>query len=139
MKEEFAEGVNNKCDGNEDWRSLKRKLLDVSSEICGYTKGNLSFLKRGGRIKMWMWVCVERELFRIWNIVAMKKLGRNILRQKKDVKRVVYMAMDQKARKLVEKVYACRDGRELFRIAKKGQGRREMLLGLVVLKMKVVR
>ena len=136
MKEEFAEGVNNKCDGNEDWRSLKRKLLDLSSEVCGYTKGNLSFLKRGGRIKMWMWLCVERELFRIWNIVAMKKLGRDILRQKKDVKRVVYMAMDQKARKLVEKVYSCRDGRE-FRIAKKAQGRIEML-GLVVLKMKVV-
>ena len=35
VKEEFAEGVNNKCDGNEDWYSLKRKLLDVASEVCG--------------------------------------------------------------------------------------------------------
>ena len=26
VKEEFAEGVNNKCDGNEDWCGLKRKL-----------------------------------------------------------------------------------------------------------------
>ena len=25
VKEEFAEGVNNKCDGNEDWCGLKRK------------------------------------------------------------------------------------------------------------------
>ena len=38
VKEEFAEGVNNKCDGNEDWCGLKRKLLDVVSEVCGYTK-----------------------------------------------------------------------------------------------------
>ena len=35
VKEEFAEGVSNKCDGNEDWYSLKRKLLDVASEVCG--------------------------------------------------------------------------------------------------------
>ena len=39
MKEEFAEGVNSKCDGNEDWCGLKRKLLDVASEVCGYSKG----------------------------------------------------------------------------------------------------
>ena len=39
MIEEFAEGLN-KCDGNEDWCGLKRKLLDVVSEVCGYTKGN---------------------------------------------------------------------------------------------------
>ena len=31
VKEEFAEGVNNKCDGNEDLCGLKRKLLDVPS------------------------------------------------------------------------------------------------------------
>ena len=32
VKEEFAEGVNSKCDGNEDWCDLKRKLLDVAIE-----------------------------------------------------------------------------------------------------------
>ena len=32
VKKEFAEGVNNKCDGNEDWCDLKRKLLDVAIE-----------------------------------------------------------------------------------------------------------
>ena len=37
LVEEFAEGVNNKCDGNEDWCGLKRKLLDVASKVCGYT------------------------------------------------------------------------------------------------------
>ena len=38
-KEGFAEGVNYKCDGNEDWCGLKRKLLDIASEVSGYTKG----------------------------------------------------------------------------------------------------
>ena len=37
-KEKFAEGVNSKCDENEDGRALERKLLDVASEACGYTK-----------------------------------------------------------------------------------------------------
>ena len=31
VKKEFAAGVNNKCDGNEDWCGLKRKLIDVAS------------------------------------------------------------------------------------------------------------
>ena len=39
VKEEPTEGVKNKCDGNEDWCGLKRKLLNVVSEVCGYTKG----------------------------------------------------------------------------------------------------
>ena len=41
VKEELAEAVNNKCHNNEDWCSLKRKLLDVASEVCGYTKTKL--------------------------------------------------------------------------------------------------
>ena len=47
------------------------------------------------------------------------------------------MAMYQIAQEAVEKVDLCRDGCEVFRIAKKRSGRRKMLLGLVVLKMKV--
>ena len=35
LKEEIAEGINNKHDGNEDWCGLKRRLLDVASEVCG--------------------------------------------------------------------------------------------------------
>ena len=31
MKEEIAEGV-------EDWCGLKKKLVDVASKVCGYTK-----------------------------------------------------------------------------------------------------
>ena len=38
LKEEFN-GVNNKCDGNEDWSDLKSKLLDLVSVVCGYAKG----------------------------------------------------------------------------------------------------
>ena len=37
VKEEFAEGVHNKCASNEDWCCLKKKL-DVASEVCGYSK-----------------------------------------------------------------------------------------------------
>ena len=67
VKEEFAEGVNNKCDGNEDWCGLKRRLLDVPSEVCGYTKGKYR------HFGMWWWnndvdvtVCRKRKSFRIW-------------------------------------------------------------------------
>ena len=35
VEEKFAEGVKNKCDGNEDWCGLKRKLSEVASEVCG--------------------------------------------------------------------------------------------------------
>ena len=49
MKEEFAEGVNNKCDGNEDWCGSERKLLDVAREVCDYTKG------KPRQFKTWWW------------------------------------------------------------------------------------
>ena len=49
LKEEFADGVNNKCDSNEDWHDLKSNF------------------------ETWWWnkdvdvaVCRKRELFRIW-------------------------------------------------------------------------
>ena len=66
LKEEFADGVNNKCDGNEDWYDLKSKLLDVASEVCGYIKD------KPRHFETWWWnkdvdvaVCRMRELFRI--------------------------------------------------------------------------
>ena len=67
---------------------------------------------------MWMWLCVERELFRIWKQSRNEEDRKKYCEAKKDAKRVVYMAMDQKAREAVEKIDSCRDGRELFRIAK---------------------
>ena len=46
---------------------MKRKLLDVASEVFGYTKDKLR------HFEAWRWnkdtnmaVCRERELFRIW-------------------------------------------------------------------------
>ena len=67
VKEEFAEGVNHKCDGNKDWCGLKRKLLDVASEVCSYTKDKPRYFET------WWWnrdvdvaVCRRRELFKIW-------------------------------------------------------------------------
>ena len=63
LKEEFAYGVNNKCDGNEDWYDLKSKLLDVASNSVVILKANPGILKLVGRIKAWMWLCVERESY----------------------------------------------------------------------------
>ena len=67
VKEEFAEGVNNKCDRNEDWCGLKRKLLDVANDVCSYTKS------KPRHFETWWWnkdvdvaVYRKKELFRIW-------------------------------------------------------------------------
>ena len=64
----------------------------------------------------------------------MRKTGRNIVRQKKHAKRVVYMAMDQKARQAVERVDSCRDGREFFRIATQRVGEKKDVVGVSCLK-----
>ena len=90
LKEEFDDGVNNKCDGNEDWYDLKSKLLDVASEVCGYTKDK-PILKLGGGTKMWMWLCVERGSYLgFGDRVGMRKIGRNIARQKKCQESSIY-------------------------------------------------
>ena len=103
MKEEFAEGVNSKCDGNEDWCGLKRKLLDVASEVCGYSKG------RPRHFDTWWWkkdvdvaMCRKRESFRIWKQNRNEEDRKKYCEAKKDAKRVVYVAMDQKAQETVE-------------------------------------
>ena len=42
-------------------------------------KANPFILKRGGGIKMWTWLCVERESYLGFaNRVGMRKIGRNI-------------------------------------------------------------
>ena len=94
-------------------------MLDAASEVCGYTKGKPRYFERWcGAIKMWMWLCVERENYLgFGNKAGMRKIGKNIVRQKKGAKKAVYMAMYQKAQEAVEEVDLCRDGRELFRIA----------------------
>ena len=70
--------------GNEDWCGLKRKLLDVASEVCGYAKA-----KCGGGIKLWMWRCRRRELFRIWKQSQNEEDRKKCCEAKKDAKRVV--------------------------------------------------
>ena len=56
------------------------------------------------------------------------------MRQKKDAKRVEFMAMDQKAQEAVEKVDSCRDGNELFRITKQRVGEKKDVVGVSCLK-----
>ena len=98
------------------------------SEVCSYTKGKPRYFET------WWWnknvdvaVRRKRELFRIW------KQSRNKDDSKKDAKRVVYMAMDQKTRE-VEKVDSCHDGHELFRIAKQKVGEKKNFVGVSCLK-----
>ena len=72
-------------------------------------------------------VCRKRELFRIWKHSRNKEDKKKYCEATKDAKRVVYMAMDQKAREAVEKVDSCRDGRELFRIARQRVGKKDIV------------
>ena len=61
-----------------------RKLLDVTSEVCSYTKGKPRHFETWWWNKNVMWLCVEREsYFRFGNRIRMRKIGRNIMRQKK--------------------------------------------------------
>ena len=69
QKEENAERnsfVHKSCDGNDNWDSLERKLLDVAKDVCGYTKDKLRHFER------WWWnrdvnvaIYRKRELFRV--------------------------------------------------------------------------
>ena len=83
----------------------------------------------------------KRELFRIWKQSWNKEHRKKSCEAKKDAKRAVYIAMDQKAREAMEKVDSCCDGCELFRIAKQRVGEKKDVVGirLVVLKIKVGR
>ena len=66
-------------------------------------KANPHILKRDGGIKMSILLCVERQKeSRNEEDMKTKYQGK-----KKDAKGVVYMVMDQKARKAVEEVDSC--------------------------------
>ena len=60
-------------------------------------KPNPGILKRGGGIKMWMWMCVERQSYLGFGINWNEEDRKKYCETKKDPKTVVYMAMDQKA------------------------------------------
>ena len=79
-------------------------------------------------------VCRKRELFRIWKQSQNEEDRKKYCDAKKDAKRVVYMALDQKAREAVEKADSCRDRRELFRIAKQRVGEKKDVAGVSCLK-----
>ena len=97
-------------------------------------KANQGILKRGGGIKMWMWLFVEGESYLgFGNRVGMRKIRRNIVRQKKTL-RVLYRTMDQRAREVLQKVDLCHDGRELFRIAKQRVGEKKNVVRVSCLK-----
>ena len=50
-------------------------------------KANPGILKCGSGIKIWMWLCVERERYLVFGKkVEMRKIGRNIVRQRKMLK-----------------------------------------------------
>ena len=77
---------------------LKRKLLDVVSKVCGYTKGKTK------HFETWWWnkdvnVAVRRknELFRIQKQNQNEEDRKKYCEPKKDAKRAVYTAMDRKA------------------------------------------
>ena len=135
VKEELSEGVNNKCDGNEDWCELKRKLLDVMCKVCDCRKGNPR------HFEMWWWkkdvdvaFCRKRELFRIWKRSRNEEDTKKYCEAKKDARKLVYKATDQKAREVMQKIDSCHDGCELFRIAKQRVGEREDVVGVTCLK-----
>ena len=67
-------------------------------------------------------VCRKRELFRIWKQSQNEEDRKKYCVAKKDAKRVVCITMDRKTQEAVETVDPCRDGRELFRIAKQRTG-----------------
>ena len=97
-------------------------------------KANPGTLKCGGGIKIWIWLCVEKQSYFGLGNSQNKENRKKYCETKKDAKRVVYMAMDQKAREAVEKVDSSYNGNELFRIAKQTVGEKKDIVGVSCLK-----
>ena len=79
----------------------------------------------------------KRELFRIWKQSQNEEDRKKYCEVKKDAKTVVYMAMGQKARETERRLICVVMVMSCLELPNKELGRRKMLLGLVVLKMKV--
>ena len=84
---------------------MKRKLLDVASEICGYTKD------QPRHFETWWWnrdedvvLCRKHKFFKIWKQSRNEEDRKKYCEAKKYAKRVVYMAMDHKAQEVVNGV-----------------------------------
>ena len=78
--------------------------------------------------------CRKREFFRIWEQHCNEEDRKKVCESKKDVKREVYMVMDEKAREAVEKAGSCCDGCELFKIVKQRVGEKKDVVGVSCLK-----
>ena len=79
--------------------------------------------------KIWMWLCVEtRSYLGSGDRVGHEEDRKKYCETEKYAKRVVYMAMDEKAREAVEKVDSCRDGCGLFRTAKQRLGEKSVVV-----------
>ena len=98
-------------------------------------KANPGILKCGGRIRMWMWLRIERKSYLgFGNIVRIRTIGRNIVRQKKDAMRVVCMAMDQKPQKAVDKVDSCQQLTSCLELPNKKVAEKKDVVGVSCLK-----
>ena len=89
---------------------------------------------------MWMWLCKERESYlRFGNRVGMRKIGRNIVRQKKMLReQYIWLwvrKLERQCRRLIRVVMVV----SCLKLPNKEMGRKKILLGLVHLKMKVGR
>ena len=78
--------------------------------------------------------CRKREFFRIWEQHCNEEDRKKVCESKKDVKREVYMVMDEKAREAVEKAGSCCDGCELFKIVKQRVGEKKDVVGVSCIK-----
>ena len=127
MTEMFTEKVNKWCDDNGDWVGLQGKLLDVTREVCGYSKANPDILKDDDGTEMWMWLYIGGIYIGSGDTIRKRKIEKNALKAKKGTKRIV-MAMDSAAWDAVERVDSCHD-MSYLELPNNEQGKSVMLLG----------
>ena len=112
---------------------MKIKLLDVASEVCGYTKDQ----PRNFGIKICMKLFVERENYLGFGSRAvMRRIGGNILRQKNILRENSICGYGSNSSRSggFEKSDLCWDGRELFRITKQRVRKKKDVVGVSCLK-----
>ena len=113
---------------------MQGKLLDVTREVCGYSKANPDILKHGAGAEMWMWLYVGGIYIGSGDTIRKRKTEKNALKAKKCTKRIVVMAVDLTAWDAVERVDSCHDINELFRIVKQRAGEKCDVIGVNCLK-----
>ena len=117
-------------------RRLKKIFLDVASEACGYTKANPHILKHGGRIKVWICLCVERENHLGFRNSQNEEDRKKYCEAKKDPREYNIWLWIRKFNRRWRKLTCVMMVESCLELSKKGLGKGKMF-GLVVLKMKV--